>query len=197
MIRKNQLNCNLIRIKNSTKSIFDSCMESFKPEMETCPLCKRTGDCHIHAYYNRFIIDFISGAPVIDQIRIPRIICSCGHTHAILPDPIIPYDSYTLFFMLRVLAEYHLRLKTVNKICEVFMIPTTTLYRWIHLYNDHRREWQGLLSSVEQDVLDSLKNLIRKDPFSDFATFFFQKIGKSFMQSHKNPTHSPRIAAPP
>ena len=197
MIRKNQLNCNLIRIKNSTKSIFESYMESFSPEMETCPLCKRTGDCHIHAYYSRFIIDFISGYPVVDQIRIPRIICSCGHTHAILPDPIIPYDSYSLFFMLRVLVEYHLRLKTVNKICEAFMIPATTLYRWIRLYNGHRREWQGLLTSIEQEVLDSLKNLIRKDPFNGFALFFFQKTGRSFMQSHKNPTHSPRTASPP
>ena len=197
MIRKNLLNCNLIRIKSSTKSLFDFCMEDFRPETETCPLCKRTGDCRIHSYYNRFIIDFVSGSPVVDQIRISRIICSCGHTHAILPDPIIPYDSYTLFFILRVLVEYHLRLKTVNRLCEDFMIPTTTLYRWIRLYNDHRREWQGLLTVMEQEILDSLKNLIRKDPYSSFAIFFFQKTNRSFMQSHKNPTHSHRITPPP
>lgn len=172
-------------------------MDSFNPEKETCPLCKRTGDCHIHAYYYRFIIDFVSGVPVVDRIRITRVICSCGHTHAILPDPIIPYNSYTLLFILRILVEYHLKLKTVNRLCEDFMIPATTLYRWIRLCNEHRREWQGLLTSIEQDVLASLKNLLRKDPYSDFAIFFFQKTGMSFMQSHKNPTHSPRIATPP
>lgn len=172
-------------------------MATFRPEMETCPLCKRTGDCHIHAYYNRYIIDFISGSPVVDQIRIPRIICSCGHTHAILPDPIIPYNSYTLFFILRVLVEYFLKLKTVGRLCENFMIPATTLYRWICLYYNHRCEWQGLLTTVEKEILDSLNNLILKDPYSEFAIFFFQKTGRSFLQSHKNPTHSHRTAKPP
>ena len=172
-------------------------MIAFVPEAEVCPTCRRKGDCKIHGYYNRFVIDFIDGASVCQSIRILRVICSCGHTHAILPDPVIPYDSYSLCFILRVLIEYYHRLYTVERLCEKFGITPTMLYRWKKLYLKHRREWQGLLKTVEQDVLDSLKALIRLDPFKDFAVLFFRKTGLSFMQSHKNPAYFKRRINPP
>ena len=50
MIRKNSLICKLIRIKTSSKVLFDSYMDSFRPELETCPCCGAKGNCHIHAY---------------------------------------------------------------------------------------------------------------------------------------------------
>ena len=61
MIRKNLLLCKIIRIKTSSKSLFDSYMALFRPELETCPICGSTGNCHIHDYYGRSIIDFKSG----------------------------------------------------------------------------------------------------------------------------------------
>ena len=198
MIRKNLINCNLIREKSSTKSLFDSCMKSFNICEEECPHCHRKGECHIHAYYYRFAIDFISAHPVVHRLRILRVICSCcGHTHAILPDPIIPYDSYSLFFILRTLADYFLHSGTISSICDRFCITPMQLYRWKALYQDHRREWQGLLRSVEQDLLQSLKELVHLDPFSSFAKDFFQKTSISFMQSHKNPASSLRSLSPP
>ena len=51
MIRKNLLLCKLIRIKTSSKSLFDSYMEQFQPELETCPVCGGTSNCRIHDYY--------------------------------------------------------------------------------------------------------------------------------------------------
>lgn len=193
MIRKNLLNCNLIRIKSSTKTLFDCCMNSFKIHKEECMHCHRKGECRIHAYYDRFAIDFIDGHPVVHQLRILRVMCSCcGHTHAILPDPIIPYDSYSLFFILRVLAEYYIHSATINAICDRFCITPMQLYRWKALYHNHRREWQGLLKSVQQDLLSSLKELISLDPFSAFARDFFLKTSMTFMQSHKNPSPCPR-----
>ena len=198
MIRKNLINCNLIRIKSSTKSLFDSCMKSFNIHEEECPLCCRKGECRIHAYYYRYAVDFIDGRPVVHRLRILRVIClCCGHTHAILPDPIIPYDSYSLFFILRVLADYSIHSGSITSICERFCITPMQLYRWKALYQDHRREWQGLLKSVEQDLLHSLKELVHLDPFSSFAGEFFKKTSISFMQSHKNPASSQRSTSPP
>lgn len=197
MIRKNLLNCNLIQVKCSTKSLFDVAMQSFRPELEVCPYCKSKGDCNIHAYYYRYIIDFIDGKPLISRIRIHRVICSCGHTHAVLTDSIIPYDSYSLFFILRVLAEYFLRINTISRICETFCITPAMLYRWKALYEEHIREWQGLLSSIECDLSRSIKRLVSYRPYLNFATEFFQKTGYSFLQSHRNPSLSPRKAFPP
>ena len=172
--------------------MFDSCMESFRIEKETCPSCKRTGDCKRHAYYYRYIIDFIHGRIISTRIRILRVICSCGHTHAILPDPIIPYTSYSLFFILRTITEYALRIKTVSKLCDIFKIPPATLYRWLKLYREHWSFWKGILESAEDCLFSSIKTLILKNPFSDFSHTFFKSTGISFMQSHKNPTQSKR-----
>ena len=192
MIRKNPINCNLIREKNSSKSIFEACTKDLKPEREVCPACKRKGDCRIHSYYHRYIIDFIGDAPYERKIRVPRVKCSCGHTHAILPDPIIPYDCYSLFFILRVITEYCLKLRTVSALCERFSITPSMLYRWLKLYRNHRSQWQGVLKAASQPLLDSLKDLIRINPFRDHAYSFFQLTGRSFLQSHKNPALSLR-----
>ena len=192
MIRKNLLKCNLIRNKFSARSYFDTCMESFHPEQETCPCCKRKGDCRIHAYYDRHIVDFNRSRHEEHCIRITRVICSCGHTHAILPDPIIPYDCYSLFFILRVITEYCLKLRTVSALCERFSITPSMLYRWLKLYRNHRSQWQGVLKAASQPLLDSLKDLIRINPFRDHAYSFFQLTGRSFLQSHKNPALSLR-----
>ena len=87
MIRKNALLCKLIRIKTSSKFIFDSYMDNYQPQQEICPFCKSQGNCRIHAYYNRSVIDFRYGHKVKSSLCVQRLICdSCGHTHAVLPD---------------------------------------------------------------------------------------------------------------
>ena len=107
MIRKNLLFCKITRIKTSSKSLFDSYMSRFKPGQETCPVCGSLGNCRIHAYYGRHLMDFISSKPVKSDICVLRVCCgSCGHTHAILPDVVVPYSGYSLFFLLRLLGEY-------------------------------------------------------------------------------------------
>lgn len=165
-------------------------MSSFRPELETCPVCGRKGDCSNHDTYERFVIDFINGTPVSSSINIQRVMCSCGHTHAVLPDPVIPYRCYSLFFILRALYEYFLHLRSVGSLCARFGITPSMLYRWKKLFLEHRREWLGLLASVEESPLASLKTLVRFDPFRDFACSFISKTGITFMQSHRNPAAS-------
>ena len=134
MIRKNLLLCKLIRIKTSSKFLFDSYMEHFQPELETCPICGSTGNCHIHDYYSRSIIDFKAGTQVKSALCVLRVFCeSCRHAHAILPDIIIPYSSYSLFFILRVLGEYFARLYTIEQLCERFDISRNQFFKWLAL----------------------------------------------------------------
>ena len=172
-------------------------MSHFIPERAVCPICKCHGNCRIHGYYHRHLIDMINGQPTSCEIRIMRLKCSCGHTHAVLCDPIIPYDSHSLTFILHVLTEHFLRLHTIERICEDAQISIKTFYKWLRLYQEHRREWQGLLTSMESDIRSSLDFILSADPFSHFARFFFQRTGISFLQSHANPSHSPRRSVPP
>lgn len=187
MIRKNFLFCKLIRIKTSSKALFASFMAGFRPELQTCPCCGTRGSCRIHAYYGRSLVDFIDGAPVRHSLCILRLICTCGHTHAILPDFIIPYSGYGLFFLLRVLAEYFLRLSTVEKLCERFSITPSQLCRWLQLFRVQKEEWLGILSSMETSDPAFLKALLMQTAYSDFSSAFVRRFARSFLQSHKNP----------
>ena len=188
MIRKNLINCNLIRVIKSGKVLFDEYMVSFRPETETCPNCKARGRCRVFAYYKRYLIDFVDGRPVVAQIRVLRVFCeSCETTHAVLFDPIIPYEQHSLLFILRVLAEHFLHRMTVEKLCEVFGICFSTFHRWKRLFEEHRQEWQGTLSAIETSLIETLRMIARKEPFADFALAFFKRTGLSFLQSHKNP----------
>lgn len=189
MIRENSLFCKLIRIKTSSKDLFDSFMDGFHPELQTCPCCGAKGSCTIHAYYDRSLTDFMGGLPVRHSLCIMRLICPCGHTHAILPDFIIPYSGYGLFFLLRVLAEYFLHLSTVERLCERFSISLSQLRRWLQLFREQKEEWLGVLSSMETSGLSFLKSLFTQTAYSDFASAFVRRFAKSFLQSHKDPAH--------
>jgi len=197
MIRKNPINCKLIREKRAGKIIFQGCMDHLRPGSEVCPLCGCRGEMRVHAYYDRSRIEFIDGRPVKVSLCICRLICrQCKRpsSHAVLPDPVIPYSRHSLFFILRVLAEHALRLRSVEPICEIFDISLKTFFRWQKFFEEHRREWQGLLTSIETDLKAAMLELVRKDPFSAFAFFFFRLTGLSLLQSHKNPSRSPRKA---
>ena len=82
-------------------------MAKFQPHLETCPLCGSTGNCHIHDYYDRSLVDFRSGIRTRYSLCVMRIFCdSCEHANAILPDVMIPYSSFSLLFILRLLGQY-------------------------------------------------------------------------------------------
>ena len=164
-------------------------MKEFRPQLRTCPQCGAKGSCRIHAYYGRSIVDFINGKPVCHDLCITRLICSCGHTHAILPDFIVPYSSYGLFFILRVLAEHFAGLDSVERICERFSITRNQFYHWLSMWHTHKSLWLGVLSSTETTDLSFMQELITASGYSDFASNFVRRFAVSFLQSHKNPAH--------
>ena len=189
MIRKFSLFCKLIRIKISSDSLFSAVMDSYSHTLQECPSCHSKGNLIPHGSYYRNIIDFTGGKISYHKISIRRFKCqSCGHTHAVLPDLIVPYAQYSLFLLLRVLAEYFLRLKTVSEICFTYAITPSMLYRWKALFLCHKKDWLPLLEHLEFSSFTFLKNLcVIEDFSSSFSCPFFRLTGISFLQSHKNP----------
>ena len=160
-------------------------MAGFRSELETCPCCGSTGNCNPHGSYERFAIDFQYGKPTDNRITIQRVICdSCGHTHAVLIDGLIPYNSYSIFFILWTLAFYFSEISTVADVCNRFGIPPTTLYRWKKAYLDHKELWLGVLDDASISVTGFIRILRRLSSFSDFLREFFRMYGKSFLQTH-------------
>lgn len=163
-------------------------MAKFQPNLETCPICGSSGNCHIHDYYDRSIIDFIHGNTHKDHLCVLRVFCdSCCHAHAILPDVIVPYSSYSLFFILRLLGEYFANLYSVEILCERFGITTNQFYKWLALFKEHKREWLGLLADAETSNISFLRGIASRESYSNFSMLFIRYFCVSFLQSHANP----------
>jgi hypothetical protein len=127
------------------------------------------------------MISFSEHSPVTHSVNVLRLRCdSCTHTHAILADILIPYGSYSLLFILLVLRDYFLRVKTVEALCLKYHISTSTLYAWIHLFHRQKALWLGVLEDLYVSSLAFLSLLDRSDTFTQR---FFRRFGFSFLQS--------------
>lgn len=180
MIRKFTLLCKLNSINNSDYCIFKNAQDSIVVSSEVCPTCGAKHLCSFHASYERDLIVIENHAVFCHHVSISRVICSsCGHTHALLPDVLIPYGSYSLFFILRVLRLYFLHSFTVEKLCSIYSISISTLYAWIALFHKQKALWLGILSDVETSSLSFLCFLM---DVSSFPMDFFQVFPFSFLQ---------------
>jgi hypothetical protein len=188
MIRVFEIFCKLSLIKFSAQEMFEDTMLGFSKGnlshlVYPCPLC---GAKHPHwsfyANYERYLISFEHGATVTYRISVTRLICSsCGHTHAILPEIIIPYGSYSLVFILTVLRDYYLSQMTVQALCDKFQIAHSTLYAWKRLLTLHKKLWLGLLRDLSTKPLDFLA-LLPSLTTSDDLFLFYRLHATSFLQ---------------
>jgi hypothetical protein len=188
MIRVFTVFCKLNFIKLSAEELFFAAMMDFSMERLSslvlpCPFCgaKRPDWSH-HASYDRYLISYEKGSTTTYTISITRLICSsCGHTHAILPEIIIPYGSYSLIFVLNVLRDYYLSHRTVQALCDKYEISPSTLYAWKRLFLIHKRLWLGVLDDIYQSSLDFLSSLPALNISSNLG-LFFEGHANSFLQ---------------
>jgi hypothetical protein len=105
-------------------------MREFNPSDFPCPVCRtKHPGWKKHATYDRYIISFENGKSISYLVLIIRYKCSsCGHTHALLPEFLVPYRSYSLLFILSVLKDYFSKSITIEKICEKYDISASTIY---------------------------------------------------------------------
>lgn len=182
MIRKFSLLCKLNFINNSDLSIFHSIYDNLSLSKEVCSHCNARHSCSIHDTYERNLIVISDRTIRCHTVNITRVICSsCGHTHAILPDILIPYGSYSLFFILKILRLYFLHTSNVSSLCEHFQISISTLYNWVHLFNQQKELWLGVLLHASTTSLSFLDDLLTD---SYFPENFFRAFHFSFLQSH-------------
>ena len=189
MIRKNLLNCKL----NLPFFVEDPCLEGFrtsvKPGRERCPFCGARGRSRIYASYERNIIDIKDGKPFPRRIRILRLLCGCGHTHALLPDFIVPYNQYTLPFILHVLRLYFSHSMTVRRLQDEFWVSPSSLYSWKSVFARHREWWPEFVRFRQEGPARVIDLLLSRPVFSDFASGFWRTTLYSFLQTHANPAN--------
>jgi len=179
MIREFTVFCKLNYIKLTALQHYEQFMDNFRFEDCICPTCGAKHTCCYHDSYERYLISYQAGKPIYDHISILRVICeSCGDTHAILPEDIIPYRSYSILFILTALRDYYTRSGSIQKICDKYQIAVSTLYRWKHLFHQHKKLWLGVLEDAATPASDFL------DFLTDFSIRGLSQGLKHFFLSH-------------
>lgn len=162
-----------------------------------CPCCKASGQCEYISPYKRMMISAVDDTPKIQCLSIKRVRCtSCGHTHAILPDILIPYGSYSIRFILIVLTKYLARKISVAEFCDRWHIAVSTLYTWIHLFIDH---YSSFVSALDRISSISAKVIASVEDHDGFIKAFYERFRFHFMQrktTSYSPPHSPSDSYP-
>jgi ribosomal protein S27AE len=190
MIRYFAANFKPNRNNYSEIGLFYSAIKSFKPHKARCPGCGAKGRFSYHDSYGRYLVTY-DGGVLIHEINIPRYICgSCGRPHAVLPEMLIPYSSYSLGFVMIVLRAYFFRAvsgMTVIDICDKFQIAASTLYAFKERFLAHKSFWLGAVSNLAVSETCFLGEGV---PPQEMLYSFFRRFGFSFLQNYIAPYSS-------
>ncbi len=184
MIHEKAIFIKLNQLQISDQTLFDAATAGFRPSECSCPECKAMGSLvPTRLSYEREMISVYKGKRIQTTLTIPRYLCeSCGRTHALLPDVLIPFGSYSLRFVLTILRAYKNRTGTVAELCMDWEIAISTLYGWIHLFIDHHNAWCRILDRILW-VSDVAIQAITSIPA--FPSEFFLRFRRVFLQWQK------------
>lgn len=160
--------------------LFSTYQDSIDISKVVCPHCGAIGNFASCPSYKRYLITIEHDKRVDYTIDIHRILCnSCGSSHALLPDILIPYGSYSIRFILYVLNGYLNRTMSVLDFCESLNISVSTLYTWIHKFMNHYELFFGILNRLQWLSLNALHKI---SSFPFLTQKFFEQFRFSFMQ---------------
>ena len=191
MIRLNALDCKLKNTILSVRDLFRQSLEQSPLFLLVCPYCGAKGTCNKRGSYERSLVTFPDGKPQVVRLRIPRVQCTCGKSHALLPDFIVPYLSYSLPMILRILSDFFTRRLTIRGICEKYLVSPPLIYRFKKRFLIHKKQWLGILRDMELSTISFMEELLTSS-YDRFHDAFLRLTTYSFLQSHKNPANCSR-----
>ena len=180
-------------LKITAYDLYNMFKSRFNPSKFPCPYCQtKHPGWKQHATYLRYLLSFENGKSVTYTLTIIRYKCSsCKHTHAVLPEIIIPYRSYSIILILLVMKDYYTKSLTIEKICEKYDISVSTLYSWKALFLKHKKIWLGLLEDACMLAVEFLESFFHKH--IKVLREFYITAGVSFLQNQSciEKAHSP------
>lgn len=191
MIRLNALDCKLKNTILSIRILFRQSLKQSPLFLLVCPYCGAKGTCNKRGSYERSLVTFPDGKPQVVRLRIPRVQCTCGKSHALLPDFIVPYLAYSLPMILRILSDFFTRRLTIRGICEKYLVSPPLIYRFKKRFLIHKKQWLGILRDMELSTISFMKELLTSS-YDRFHDAFLRLTTYSFLQSHKNPANCER-----
>ena len=189
MIRLFTALCKTILENLSDEMIFNDETDKYQHHNERCPNCGSIGKLAPYSGYSRNCVYHKDGKNIDARVNPIRFKCySCGKTHALLPDILIPYSPYSFSFMLTVMIAYFERDTTVVSICEHYEIAISTIYEWKKRLLLHKDLMLGMLISRKTSALAFLQGLLNSQSLSNLLFQFFRKYNFSFLQNNSGIT---------
>lgn len=159
MIRFYALNCKLKNTILNIRKLYQLSLQQNPRFLLVCPYCGGKGTCRPRGSYERNLVTFPDKVTAVIRLKIPRVQCSCGKSHALLPDFIVPYLSYALPMILQILSDYFQRRLTIHGICEKYLVSPPLIYRLKKLFLLHKKQWLGILRDRTLSAPDFIEEL--------------------------------------
>lgn len=143
--------------------------------LQICEKCGATGNFKKHGWYKRYLVN-IDGTK---KIKIWRYRCvSCGTTHAIIPENVIPYKQYSLRFVILIFLMWS-NLNNRNKYV-YDNIPDTSRHR---LINSCKKDACLLLSqNIDQNIIWKYHTFFNSILLNNFC---IKKLNRKFIENRR------------
>lgn len=153
--------------KHISQQVYDREIAGLQLHRLSCPSCGHSSCLSIHGYYLRSI----HTPDGLLKLRILRVKCSCGRTHAILLSSMVPYSRIPLEVQSRIAA-----CESASKAVVRTEIELADITEWAirNIHRNFQRLWKEMLLSITQD-LEHLADLVRNS---------FRHFRRQFMQIH-------------
>ena len=155
----------------------------------TCPNGCKHNRFHKAGTYERKLVCYEQGKIVTHVVRVSCVECvSCGKTHALLPSVIVPYCSFGLHYIIRLIYDYlNHNYISLSELCQKYDVSISTFFRMKHRF---LMDWKRVLQ-LDAYLMEPLSNPSFFTSFFLFKSYLYQeyylrnyvkKYGYYFMQ---------------
>ena len=130
-----------------------------------CPLCKKEHTLSFHKTYERNIIFHLFNYEIVAKIKLIVLECSyckeynkdIQHYHAVIPDYIFPYHTYSSNIIMNCLIEHYLNKLIIKEVIEQANISHQLYYKWLNEFNKY-----SLISSIILQTKNEIKEILQE-----------------------------------
>lgn len=149
-----------------TQDDYNFDVSSFNMFEAECPCCGALGFFTDHATYTRYFSNTI-GVLTIKRVRCTK----CKHTHALLPEIIIPYRYFSSPFILKLFTLYLKNSLSISKIETVLNVSRQFIEKLIDFFKKYHEQ---LLYMTNPYLKNELDHMFQRDYFMRNHFFFMQ-----------------------
>lgn len=173
-------NIMIINFSVNFKEYEEKILNNYSTLTYICPKCGAKHYFIRHGSYTRnFCFINNDGSMCEEKICILRLKCtSCGSTHAVLPNDIVPYCIYSYSTMLNILIRHYINKESVLSICVDLSISFQLIYSFISRFLEFADSCFLVLKNlgffeVENVAEELIKNIVKYEVDNNFVKEYF------------------------